>query len=215
MRIACIVASVPGHRHPGLVDPAGQLLEQLHRLDLVLGGEREADALAHPLVDVVVDALVAVAEDDRAVAHPQVDELVAVDVPDPAALAAIDVDRVLAPRPEVRVRPAGQRPQRALRTCAVWASRRSAGVGRAAGSVAMRVLVWGFGGSVRGTVVARGGTRAGPSCHRLASVVNAILVPDHRVNRTNPAAVTGRDSRETTRRRWTMPGHAGRRRGRP
>ena len=96
-----------GHGHPGLVDPAGQLLDQLHRPDLVLRGEREADALAHPLVDVVVDPLVAVTEDDRAVAHPQVDVLVAVHVPDHAALATVDVDRVLAPGPEVRVGAAG------------------------------------------------------------------------------------------------------------
>ncbi len=103
-----------GDGHPDLVDPAGQLLDQLHRLDLVLRGEREADALAHPLVDVVVDPLVAVAEDDRAVAHPQVDVLVAIDVPDVPALAAIDVDRVVAPGPEVRIGATGERPHRAL-----------------------------------------------------------------------------------------------------
>src|SRR4029078_7441843 len=103
-----------GDGHPDLVDPAGQLLDQLHRLDLVLRREREADALAHSLVDVVVDALVAVAEDDRAVTHPQVDVLVAIDVPDHAALAAIDVDRVVAPGAEVRVGATGECPHRAL-----------------------------------------------------------------------------------------------------
>ena len=50
-----------GHGHPGLADPAGHLLDELHRLDLVLRGEGEADAAAHPLVDVVVDPRVAVA----------------------------------------------------------------------------------------------------------------------------------------------------------
>ena len=44
-----------GHRHARLVDPAGQLADELHRPDLVLGRQAEADALAHPLVDVVVD----------------------------------------------------------------------------------------------------------------------------------------------------------------
>jgi len=41
----------------------------------------------------------------------------------------------------------------------------------------MRRPLFGFGGSVHETTVACGGTRAGPSCHTLASVVNAILVP--------------------------------------
>src|SRR6185295_19286258 len=92
-----------GYGHPGLPDPAGHLLDQLHRLDLVLRGQGEADAAAHPLVDVVVHAGVAVAEDDRAVAQPQVDVLVAVHVPDPATLAAVDVDGVVAPGWEVVV----------------------------------------------------------------------------------------------------------------
>src|SRR6185295_17135251 len=92
-----------GHGHPRLADPAGHLLDQLHRLDLVLRGKGEADAPAHPLVDVVVDARVAVTEDHRAVAQAQVDVLVAVHVPDPAALAAVDVHGVVAPGPEVRV----------------------------------------------------------------------------------------------------------------
>ena len=103
----------PGDGHPRLVHPAGQLLDQLHRPDLVLGREREADPAAHPLVDVVVDPIVTVAEDDRAVAHPQVDVLVPIEVPDHAALATVDVDRVLAPCPEVRVGAAGHRLQRA------------------------------------------------------------------------------------------------------
>ena len=102
-----------GHGHARHVDPAGQLADELDRADLVLARQAEADALAHPLVDVVVDARVAVAEDDRSVAHPQVDELVAVGIPDEPALAAIDVDRVVAPRSEVRVRAAGQSLRRA------------------------------------------------------------------------------------------------------
>ena len=39
MRIACIVASVPDTVMRALLDPAGQLADELHRLDLVLGGE--------------------------------------------------------------------------------------------------------------------------------------------------------------------------------
>src|SRR5207247_1488993 len=92
----------------------GQLLDQLHRPDLVLAREGEADTLAHLLVDVVVDALVAMAEDDRPIPHPQVDVLVAIDVPDSAALAPVDVDRVITPHPEVRVRAAWHRPEGAL-----------------------------------------------------------------------------------------------------
>ena len=142
MRIACIVASVPGHRHPGLVDPAGELLDELDRPDLVLARQREADALAHPLVDVVVDPLVAVAEDHRAVAHPEVDVLVAVEVPDRAALAPIDVDGVVAPRPEVRVRAARQRLAARAGTGAAGASRRGPGLVPAAGSVVMITPRW-------------------------------------------------------------------------
>ena len=93
--------------HPGHLDPAGDLADQLTGPDLILAGQREADAQAHPLVDVVVDARVGVAEHDRPVAEAQVDVLVAVHVPDPAALAPIDVDRVLAPCPEVRIGAAG------------------------------------------------------------------------------------------------------------
>ncbi len=98
----------PRDRHPGLADPARHRLDELHGLDLVLGGQREAHAAAHPEVDVVVDPVVGVAEDDRAVAHPEVDVLVAVDVPDATALAAFDVDRVVAPGPEVRVGATGE-----------------------------------------------------------------------------------------------------------
>ena len=99
-----------GHRQARLLDPAGDLADELGGPDLVLAREAEAHAPAHPLVDMVVDPVVTVAQDHRAVAHPQVDELVAVDVPDPAALATVDVDRVLAPGPEVGVGAAGQRP---------------------------------------------------------------------------------------------------------
>ena len=85
-----------------------ELADQLGRGDLVLAGEAEADAAAHALVDVVVHAGVAVAEDHRAVAHAQVHELVAVQVPDQPALATVDVDGVLVPGAEVGVRAAGQ-----------------------------------------------------------------------------------------------------------
>ena len=127
MRIACIVASVPETVMRALsTQPVSSLTSSIARTSSSRR-EREADAPAHPLVDVVVDALVAVAEDDRPVAHPQVDELVAVDVPDAAALAPIDVDRVLAPGPEVRVGAAGQRLGGALGTSRSGGSRRSAG----------------------------------------------------------------------------------------
>ena len=96
-----------GHGHARHVDPAGELAHELDRADLVLTREAEAHALAHALVDVVVDARVAVSQDDRPIAHPKVDELVAVGIPDDATLAAIDVDRALAPRAEVRVGSAG------------------------------------------------------------------------------------------------------------
>ena len=98
----------PGHGHSRHLDPAGELLDELGDTDLILAREAEAHAPAHPLVHVVVHAIVAMAEDHGTVAHAQVDELVPVEVPDAAALAPIDVDRVLAPGPEVRVRPAGQ-----------------------------------------------------------------------------------------------------------
>ncbi len=82
-RMACIVASVPGDRHPRHV-AEGHLADELRHRDLVLAGQAEADATAHPLVDMVVHAGVGVAQDGRAVAHAQVHELVAVEVPDPA-----------------------------------------------------------------------------------------------------------------------------------
>ena len=102
------------HGHAGHVDPARELLDELHRADLVLARQAEAHAPAHALVDVVVDPLVPVAEDHRPVAHAQVDELVAVGVPDHAALAPIDVDRALAPGAEIRIRATGQRLERSL-----------------------------------------------------------------------------------------------------
>ena len=80
------------------------LAHELGRDDLVLRGQAEAHAAAHALVDMVVHARVGMAQDDRAVAHPQVDVLVPVDVPDDPASAPVDVDRVLAPRAEVGVR---------------------------------------------------------------------------------------------------------------
>ena len=90
---------------------------ELDRADLVLTREAEAHALAHALVDVVVDARVAVSQDDRPIAHPKVDELVAIGIPDEATLAAIDVDRALAPRAEVRVGTAGHTQRGAPEQC--------------------------------------------------------------------------------------------------
>ena len=92
----------------------GQLGDQLAGLDLVLARQAEADAAREALDDVGIDPLVGVAEDGRAIAHAQVDVLVAVEVPDASTLAALDVDRVVAPDPEVGVGTAGHRAQRAL-----------------------------------------------------------------------------------------------------
>ena len=113
---------------------------------------------AHPLVDVVVDASVAVSEDDRAVAHAQVDELVAVQVPDEPTLAAIDVDRVVAPRPEVRVGAAGHVLQRAPIELVLAVSRDRRGrVGDGLGGHEGPLRA-GWGDPVRGTGVAWSGT---------------------------------------------------------
>ena len=71
-------------------------------------GEAEAHAPAHPLRDVVIHARVPVAQQGGAVAHAQVDVLVPVQVPDPGALAPIDVDRLLSPGAEVGVSPSGE-----------------------------------------------------------------------------------------------------------
>ena len=113
MRIACIVASVPDTvMRARSTQPVSSFTSSIARTSSSLV-RLKLTPLAHALVDVVVDPLVAVAEDHRAVAHPQVDELVAVDVPDLAALAAIDIDRAFAPGPEVRVGATGQRLERA------------------------------------------------------------------------------------------------------
>src|ERR1019366_3934595 len=102
------------HGHPGHLDPASDLGDQLAGPDLVLARQREADATAHPLIDVVVDPRVGVTQDHRPVAHPEVDELVVVKIPNPATLAPINVDGILAPAPEVRVGTAGHRLQGAV-----------------------------------------------------------------------------------------------------
>ncbi len=107
----------------------------------------------------VIDPLVVVTEDDRAVAHAQVDVLVAVDVPDATALAPIDVDGVVAPGPEVGVRPTGEGPQGTL------VHRRLGGApkcGRGAGGGlgGHEGPLCGSGGPVHETVVAHGGTQA-------------------------------------------------------
>ena len=165
-----------GHGHPGLLDPAGQLLDELDRADLVLARQREADALPHPLVDVVVDPVVAVAEDHRAVAHAKVDELVAVDVPDRAALASIDVDGALAPCPEVRVRAAREALERALveRQLALPAKgRRGAGRGRFGRHDHSIAAAAGARGA---TAVAGGGTVGMSWWHTADHGVNADIV---------------------------------------
>src|SRR4030067_603457 len=72
-----VLAAASGMRRPPAAPPrAVALAPDLRRAALVLAGERDADAPAHPLVDVVVHAVVAVAEDDRPVAHAQVHVLV-------------------------------------------------------------------------------------------------------------------------------------------
>ena len=108
-RMACIVASLPEVARRAMSQKV-RSVHQLARADLVLAGQAEADAQPHPLVDGVVDARVAVAQDGRPVAHAEVDVLVVVDVPDPAALAARDVDGVGAPVAEVAVDAAGHDP---------------------------------------------------------------------------------------------------------
>ncbi|MDA8427161.1 MAG: hypothetical protein M0Z80_13620 [Treponema sp.] len=63
----------------------------LHGLD-----QGEAEAPAHLGDDGLVDLLLLVAEDDGTVAAEHVDVVVAVDVDDMAAVAAVEEDRVLA-----------------------------------------------------------------------------------------------------------------------
>ena len=153
----------PRDGHPDLLDPAGQLLDELSGQDLVLAGEAEADAPPHPLVDVIVDPLVGVAEDDRAVAHPEVDELVAVEVPDVPALAPIDVDRVLAPGPEVGIGAARQgleRPPVHLQL-AIAPDRRNGG-GRGLGGHDPSVGGWSARRRAHRTGVVSVGCRGGP-----------------------------------------------------
>src|SRR6185295_9028955 len=62
-----------GHGDPGHLDPACELTDELHRPDFVLAGEAAAHATTHLLVYVVVDPLVVVPDDHRAVAEPEVD----------------------------------------------------------------------------------------------------------------------------------------------
>ena len=168
------------------VDPAGQLADELDRPDLVLARQAEADAAAHPLVDVVVDPRVAVPEDDRPIAHPQVDVLVAVVVPDQPALAAIDVDRVLAPRPEVRVRATGHVLERSLVHRRAGGSRSSVGVVWAAGSVAMGSSCAGLGRPGPWDAGCAEWDGRPPSCHSARARVNATFVATGAMGRANP-----------------------------
>ena len=188
--------------HPDHLHPAGDLLDQLAGPDLVLARQREADAPAHPLVDVVIDALVRVAEHDRAITHPQVDVLVLVQIPDPATLAPIDVDRVLAPRPEVRVGAAGHRLQGALveRGLPLALEGRSRADGGFGGHESLRAgapvtSLRRSGGTtprcdrrdgcpIRGTphgTVARYGTGSTPECHGTRAPVNTIFAGERRI----------------------------------
>ena len=81
------------------------LLDRRHHLDhqlgdrrFQLGRERRHAADLDPAARRAVDALVAVAEDDRAPAQAEIDIAVAVEIPQQRALAALHVDRrVIAP----------------------------------------------------------------------------------------------------------------------
>ena len=171
------------HRHARLLDPAGQLADELHRPDLVLGREAEADAAAHPLVDVVVDPRVAVAEDHRAVARGA--GRCTRCRPGPRPCRPGRDRRRSCPRPTPG---SSSRCRRASTASARWyiaccASRLSGGTVVAAGSVAMKVLVlraWAASRPVAwdGRCAIRDGTR--PSCHMAPASVNATFVPDDR-----------------------------------
>ena len=112
-----------------------------------------------------------------------------------AALAPIDVDRVLAPRPEVRVRAAGQGLRARAGTSRAGGSRRSVGGWSSGG---------GFGGherSLRAAVLDRRARRAfrgaersgrnGGICHT-ARAVNADIARDAPISRANHARARAR-----------------------
>ena len=88
---AAMFDSVPEFvkRQERQAEAAVQLLGDLHRL---LGGGAEVGAERGALADRRDDRGVGVALDHRAEAVVEVDVLVAVDVPDARALAALDVD---------------------------------------------------------------------------------------------------------------------------
>jgi len=90
------VRGVTARLHDDRLFAAGQDLREPF-LELVLDGlhEAEAEAQVHPLLDGLIDLGLDVAEDDRPVGAEHVDVLVAVDVDDVAAFAALDEDGVL------------------------------------------------------------------------------------------------------------------------
>ena len=78
------------------------LADAFGNLVFELGGQREHAADLHTPFRRLIDTLVGVAEDDGAVGEPVIDVLVAVDIPDPGALAVIDIDRlVISPVSEI------------------------------------------------------------------------------------------------------------------
>src|SRR5688572_21515959 len=119
-------------------------------------------------------------EDHRSVAHPEVDELVTVGVPDLATLAPINVDRALAPGAEIRIGAAGERLERSLvkRLLGVATERGRGPGGGFRGHQDPRGgrSVDGRGDAAHGTRVARCGTAVGASCHRPVGGVNATFV---------------------------------------
>jgi hypothetical protein len=79
--------------------------------ELEFGGERKDAADFHARAGRIFDPRVGIAQDGRAVAQAVIDVFVAVDVPDPRALAARDVNRrILTPIAEVGGDAEGQAP---------------------------------------------------------------------------------------------------------
>src|SRR4029079_920788 len=97
------------------------------------------------LVDVVVDPRVVVPQDHRAVAEAEIDVLVAIGIPDEAALATIDVDRAVTPGPKVRVGAAGEVLQCAPVQRHLAISTEVGGHSRGGGLAGHEVLGCGFG----------------------------------------------------------------------
>ena len=75
------------------LDPWAHPDDALGDLDLERVHEGEGDAVVELRADRLVDDRLAVAQEHRPERHREVDVLVAVDVPDVGALAALEVDR--------------------------------------------------------------------------------------------------------------------------